>query len=195
MSTKDKTVILPNDPTAATLQTVTGWVSRDGRFYGDDERLARWAGSTHVKCDECDAVMEKLWIKCRKCREKKAHEAYLKFPEKEWDGVSPLALHDTDTYFWDWGDVVSYAEDTNQNPSNLCLVFCTPIKPALLDANEMFCDQLAEDGEVEDDAILAAIEALNQAIKNAKPFSWYPGKVKADVSKWCAEKETKEPNA
>ena len=42
-------VVMIDDPRAATLVTVTGWRSRDGRFYGDNEHSARWAGCTHVK--------------------------------------------------------------------------------------------------------------------------------------------------
>ena len=46
-------VVMIDDPRAATLVTVTGWRSMDGRFYGDNEHAARWAGCTHVKCLAC----------------------------------------------------------------------------------------------------------------------------------------------
>ncbi|CAB4172456.1 hypothetical protein UFOVP935_22 [uncultured Caudovirales phage] len=46
-------VVMIDDPQAATLVTVTGWRSRDGRFYGDNEHAARWGGCTHVKCLAC----------------------------------------------------------------------------------------------------------------------------------------------
>ncbi len=39
----DDPIILPDSPLAARHRTVTGWVSRDGRFFGDDEQTARRA--------------------------------------------------------------------------------------------------------------------------------------------------------
>ena len=39
-------IVLLEDAEAATLKTVTGWVSRDGLFFGSDERTARWSGAT-----------------------------------------------------------------------------------------------------------------------------------------------------
>ena len=42
-----KQIILPESPEAASVQTVTGWVSRTGRYWGNDERMARYDGSTH----------------------------------------------------------------------------------------------------------------------------------------------------
>lgn len=38
----DKSVIMFDSPEAATYRTdIKGWVSRDGRYYGEDERGAR----------------------------------------------------------------------------------------------------------------------------------------------------------
>lgn len=45
-------MILASSPEAASIQTVTGWVARDGRFWGDDERMARYCGSTHSICEK-----------------------------------------------------------------------------------------------------------------------------------------------
>lgn len=178
--TKTKKVIMFDSPEAAQLRTVTGWVSSDGRFYGDDERIARYAGCTHRKCERCEAVIPKSQIICDSCRRKDMDAKYDALESKEWDGVTPLALFDDDTYFWEWSDVEEYAEDHDCEVSDLRLVICYPVKPRPLSADEMFCDELAEDGESPDD-VKDAVEALNQAIESAPPFSWYPGKVKPKV--------------
>ena len=44
-----KKIILPESPEAASIQTVTGWVSSNGRYWGNDEHMARYDGSTHRK--------------------------------------------------------------------------------------------------------------------------------------------------
>ena len=61
-----------DDPRAATLVTVAGWRSRDGRFYGDNEHAARWSGCTHVKCVSCGDPTNKICSVCQSCREKAA---------------------------------------------------------------------------------------------------------------------------
>ena len=47
----EKQIIMEDSPEAASIQTVTGWVSRTGRFWGNDERMARFDGSTHNRRD------------------------------------------------------------------------------------------------------------------------------------------------
>lgn len=56
-----ETMILPSSDEAAQQVTVTGWRSREGLFYGNDERIARWAGATHVECSECGKPTPKPW--------------------------------------------------------------------------------------------------------------------------------------
>lgn len=179
-------VVMMDSPEAATEQTVTGWVSRDGFFFGKDERTARYAGATHRACEECGKAIEKNWIVCPLCREKKMSEKFTKLDRRKWDGVTPLAIWDTDTYFFSLEDVEQYCEENEVEMLNLCLVFCDPIKPREVDAGDLFHDELPEDGEVQDSDIIAAVDALNKAIRKAQPFSWYPGKVAADLSEVAA---------
>ena len=172
---KTETMVLFDSPEAATLQTVTGWVSRDGRFYGNDERIARYAGCTHRKCESCDNVVDKGHIYCDVCTTKRTAEKYAALPTKEWSG-EPLCTYDDDRYFFDWESVEDYCEDHDTKPEDLMLVICDPVKPKHFDS-DLFTDYLAEDGEVPD-GILAALDVLNTAIDNAPPFSWYPGEVR-----------------
>ena len=48
----DKKRILYDSPEAASVQTVTGWVSSRGMFCGNDEHMARHHGSTHRVCEK-----------------------------------------------------------------------------------------------------------------------------------------------
>ena len=83
---------------AAKQTTVTGWVSRHGKFYGENEHLARWDGCTHRICG-CGNEMERAYTACQQCRSKKHREQYEAMPFKEWDGVAMLVLYGDDTYF------------------------------------------------------------------------------------------------
>lgn len=49
---KEKKIIPYDSPEAASFKTVTGWVSSDGIFCGNDEHVARYRGCTHIKCNE-----------------------------------------------------------------------------------------------------------------------------------------------
>jgi len=182
-----KEVVMFESEDAAQLKTVTGWVSRDGRFYGDDERIARYAGCTHRKCGSCESTVEKYRIYCDACTSKRTIEKYLTLESKPWDGETPLCTYDDDRYFFDWESVEEYCEDNEIKLEDLMLVICDPVKPSLLDANEMFCDELAEDGECPEE-VANAIEAVNEAIRKASPFSWYPGKFRAIFASGAASR-------
>lgn len=184
---EDKKIVMFDSSEAATLKTVTGWVSRDGRFYGDDERIARYAGCTHQACDQCEAIVPRGRLICDACRNKATAAKYSALEAKEWDGETPLALFDCDTYFFDFESVEDYCDQNDCKVEDLQLVICTPIKPALLSADDLFCDSLPEDGETPD-AVKDAVEAVNQAIIAAPPFSWYPGKFRAVFAQESSEK-------
>jgi len=167
-------VILDTDPEAAQLKTLKLWVSRNGLAYSD-ERTARYDGCTHKKC-ECGELMEKRWLSCGKCRDKADRERYLKMPTKEYDGKTPLVLYNTDTYFFDAGDLFFYCEEHNVKETDLPLVMCDPVYAHTIDPNEYYVDELPEDGEVPH-PIQAAFDEMNKKISEHKePFCWVQGK-------------------
>ena len=165
-----KQVVMRESDEAAQLKTVTGWVSRHGQFFGDDERTARWAGCTHEVCDGCGAVIDRGW--CKSCREKKDLEKWLAAPREPWDGTTPLYSDAFDKYFFhdEWEE---FAEDKGVDLDDLRLYICTPQYGRPIDS-QYFEDELPEDGEVPD-GIQTAMDALNKAIEEAGPLSWYPG--------------------
>jgi hypothetical protein len=173
---KTETIVMFDSPEAAKQVTVTGWVSRDGWFYGDDERIARYAGCTHRKCETCENTVIKGRIYCDSCTHKRTVARYDALPTKEWDGETPLCCFDDDRYFFDWESVEEYCEDNETTVEDLMLVICDPVKPRHFDT-ELFADYLPDDGEAPDE-VVAALDVLNAAIDKAPPFSWYPGKVR-----------------
>ena len=86
----EEKIILPESDEAAAFQKLVGWVSREGRFYGQDEQAARWGGATHVKCSKCGKPTNKSYTVCKKCREEQAHKRYVNFPVIMWDENVPI---------------------------------------------------------------------------------------------------------
>ena len=168
-------IILPDSPEAATYRTdITGWVSRDGLYFGKDEELARYSGCTHKKC-ECGNIFEKSWIQCEKCRladkEKRQAEALAKMPRQEWDGETPLYEEASDRYLFDAGEVEDLCDDEGKTFDEMQFQICAPNHPRMIDTDD-FSDDFPEDGEAPDD-LVAAIEAFNNATKDVV-LSWSP---------------------
>ena len=171
MTTKNE-VILPESPQAASIQTVTGWVSRGGQFWGNDERTARVVGSTHRLC-ECGEIIEQRSY-CRKCADKRRKEKFLAMKRVPWDGVSMLYSEANDKYYSDPEEAQEDLDD-EETLDVLRLVICKP-NYASLDEDD-FSDLLPDDGYGDCDPpqhLLDAIEAFNADMKSS-PLSWSPG--------------------
>ena len=168
-------VILFGSDEAAHIQTgISGWVSRRGRFFGDDERAARYDGCTHILCEDCGSPCPKGRLVCGKCSDVRDEKRYQSMPKEEWDGEGMLYSDAADKYFSDWEDVEDYCEDEDIEVSKLRLVICEPNYLPFIN-DDFGCDELAEDGELPD-TIIQAIEDFNKVIKETGAVSWYPGK-------------------
>ena len=168
---------------AAKQVTVTGWQSRNGRFYGDNEHLARWDGCTHRICS-CGSEMERAYTICRGCSAKKRLEQYEAMPFKEWDGKTMLTLHDDDRYFNDEDEVRDYCEMEEVPIEELRLVICEP-QYAWEIGEDYYCDILPEDMTLDDcySQLAEAIEKVNELIrKKEKPISWTDGKFRTALT-------------
>lgn len=162
---------------AASLQTVTGWVSSDGRFYGADEHLARWAGCTHKTC-ACGKITSKHYTICDACREEKRAERYRSMPEG--DPCGDMVYSDAcQRYFNDMSDAADYAAEAGVPISGLDLVCCEPAHMRGIDW-DYWADGLPEDRMLSDcapKAIIDKLEELNAMIRASKiVLSWWPGK-------------------
>lgn len=177
MNQKDEKTIPYDSPEAASIQTVTGWVSRSGRFWGNNEHMARFDGCTHRKCEKCEALISvRGYTICDQCREAKEIEKYQAMPSKPWDGVSMLYSHAADTYFSDLDEVSYHCEENDCTPDSLRLVICEPNFANEIDASDHYSDDLPEDGDLPAD-LDEAFHRLNEVIRACKtPLSWSPGK-------------------
>jgi hypothetical protein len=172
-------IIFPDDPEAATLQTVTGWVSRNGQFFGSDERIARYAGSTHARCEECGGTASKGWLVCDDCKGKRDAAKYAALERKKWDGEAMLYSDLKDRYYTDLSQADDDLED-GESLEKLMLRICEPNYPRQID-DDYFCDEMTEDGDLPDD-LVAAMDAFNEVVKKSKPLSWSPGDYAVDLS-------------
>lgn len=173
-------IIFPDDPRSATYRTdICGWVSRDGRFFGEGpqvEELARAAGATHVHCNSCGAPVEsrRYYRLCALCKIRQEAARFLDMPEAEWDGKAMLYSQTLDRYYTDM-DAVHDELDEGGALTDLQLVICEPIYARQL-ASDFFEDQLPDDPYIDPPPDLEdAIEAFNKAVEGLI-LSWEPGK-------------------
>lgn len=176
----DEKMVLNTDDEAATYRTdISGWVSRNGRYFGDDERLARWDGCTHILCD-CGEPTEKPWTKCKKCREAERDKHFATLEKKPWDGKVPLCIWDDDQYFWSEEEIEEYCEELGLELKELKLLICEPVYAREINPDEYYEDDLPEGVEGVEDDLWEEFEALNKYIRETKPIlSWMPSKYAA----------------
>ncbi|MCS3433672.1 hypothetical protein [Klebsiella sp. BIGb0407] len=173
-NTEAKTIMM-DSPAAASIQTVTGWVDRDGRFWGNDEYQARWCGATHRKCKEHpdDHPIHEIRSYCEICHKLKREAHFATLERVVWGG-EPLVIFDDDTYFFDMESLADYCLDNSVLPSELQLVICSPNYPAEFDIEQHCENEFPEDGDISllSKDIQGAVAALNKAIKASPPISW-----------------------
>ena len=179
---EEKLIILSEDDAAASMKTesVTGWFDRHGRFWGTDERMARYSGSTHNKCSGCGNAVEHRTY-CEPCARAKEVSNYEAMERKPWDGDAMLYSVATQQYFEDLDEVAEYCEVEGTSPRDLLLVICDPKYAEEIDGEEHFSDDLPEDGELPAE-LQKAFEVLNKAIRDCRtPLSWWPSKVALEI--------------
>ncbi len=175
--------IFPASPGVATYQTnISGWVDRHGRFWGEDEYLARFNGSTHKKC-ECGNVIEKNGY-CKPCSERKSIEIFNKYPTQEitdkyLKSGCPFYSDLGDAYYWGIDDLFDKLLDSGNPVSleNIRLQFCKPIYARELD-EDYFCDELPEDGDIPPE-IREAMATFNAMIRGIV-LSYEPASIRVD---------------
>jgi hypothetical protein len=179
----EQPIILSTSDEAAQQITVTGWVSRNGHFYGSDERTARYDGCTHRPCESCGTPTGRHEVKCPPCR--KAHDdaKFAALPFEPYDG-KPVALYHDDEYFFDEDDIINYAEEHEIPITDLRLVKCVPQYAEEVDPRDIYEDLLPEDGELPD-YVIAAFDILNATLRNfpeKRPISWMPTSVRIELT-------------
>lgn len=169
----NKIVMFDSDEAASFKTNISGWVSRQGHFWGDDERAARYDGCTHTRCEDCGKPVDRGRLICQKCHNIRQIKKYNTLPKEEWDEKGMIYSNAADRYFMDWEEVDAFIENEGGKVEELRLVICEPQYLPLLDSFDYGYDSLAEDGELPD-AVVQAIEDFNKVIKNVGAVSWHP---------------------
>jgi hypothetical protein len=184
-------IILPDDPRAASIMTVTGWVSRTGHFFGsrsDSEHMARYDGSTHRKCEGCGAIIDKSGY-CRVCHAEREIEKFNKMEKRPWNGTDTLYSFSSDEYFFSQEDLDDHCDNEGVTPAELRLVICVPTYATPIDPVEHYCDDLPEDRDEVPGEVADAFKELNDRLIEAKVIlSWSPGRYAADLGPQEASK-------
>ncbi|WP_145517352.1 hypothetical protein [Yersinia mollaretii] len=180
MNNLEAKVILMDSAEAASIKTVTGWFSSDGRFFGNNEGLARYAGASHRKChNNPEHPIYRVNSYCEICHAEKQKINFHAMPRKAWEG-EPLIINDHDQFFFDADDLRDYCMENLVLPHELDLVICTPNHPYEIDGSDIFCDKLPEDGELPSE-LQEAFDTLNAAIRKSEPLSWSAGEYAAII--------------
>lgn len=162
-------IVLFDSAEAATYRTgLSGWVNRDGHFFGDGEDAeasARYAGCTHKACASCGEPAPKAYIHCDTCRQKASDARYQAMPVGEWDGEAQLYSEVTERFYPDPEEALEDADDPK-------LILCVPVYARRLD-DEFFADLMPEDADLPEE-LARAIEVFNVAVAGVV-LSWEPG--------------------
>ncbi|AEJ01219.1 hypothetical protein Nit79A3_1387 [Nitrosomonas sp. Is79A3] len=171
--------IFPESEEAAKFVTgISGWVDRYGGFFGTNEKLARYSGSTHKHCG-CGAAIPKNSY-CEPCCKNKNSELYLIIERREWDQKTPLFSQSHDKYLFDKDDLFDLmCEAQVTDPDELELFICEPNHLGEIES-DYWADYLPDDGELPPE-VEAALEEFNAVIRKSEPVSWSPGKFAAIV--------------
>ena len=100
------------------------------------------------------------------------------YPVEKWDGETPCCVFDSDIYFFDEDSLLDYVAE-HEPDAELRICKCKPMHLSFVNEDN-WADDLPEDGELPDE-VAAAVEALNKAISEAGPVSWWEDKIAIDV--------------
>ena len=177
-----KTETIPFEQAAEHRTGLEGWVCKTcHRFWGVDERTARWCCATDLECDEegcATRVRKGGFTVCVSCADKRALAQWTKLTEVPWDGTTPLCLHDHDMYFFSPDDLDYYLDEhEGLTIESLRLVVCEPSQKPDFSIMDFLEDYLPEDGhDVGDPAEIE--KQVNQWIKENAPTVWYAGETR-----------------
>jgi RNA polymerase subunit RPABC4/transcription elongation factor Spt4 len=164
---------------AAEEATVTGWVCKTcRRFWGTDERMARWCCANSIACKKCDGRIDDSYTVCRSCRDAEKHARWGKYQAVDWDGVTPLCVYDSDKFLFSADDLASWLDDRGEIPlDDVRLVLCQRVEYREFEVSDFISDSLPDnyDYELDDQKIN---DAVNDWIRDNAPASWTPSNVR-----------------
>lgn len=174
MKQHDHPPVYSESAASATIKTVTGWVSRDGYFFGADETGARRAGSSVRICREDPnhgAVPNNGY--CKECARIKDEQRWEKAPKVE-KSEGPFFLFDGDHFFRDIEEVEDYANDHDLDAVRLSVG--EPIFLKMPDAGDLFADDMPDEMDVPCEAY-RIVEVARAAIAALPSVGWEASRV------------------
>lgn len=166
---KQEMVMVDSD-SAATLETVQLWKSRNGHYYAD-EHAARYDGCTHVSCTDCQTPIHKNRTLCESCATIREKARYQTLPRQPYTD-DPIYVDDV--FLMDRDEVVDFCYDRDILPSTLIAFPCEPEYVAPIDPYDFYEVDRYEGGEIS--AVLEkTFDVLNQIIEYQQEIlSWHP---------------------
>jgi len=150
-----------------------------GIFFCEKCRIVSRDKDSADKCcspccsDTCGKETERYWTPCSECRAAKSRTSFLAKEPIDWDGKTPLTIHDSDEYFFDEESLIDYLYDNLLNVNEVLLELCEP------QYGQPFClvshleDALpTEDDFYLDDEGKAVEKAVNDWIEKQGALSW-----------------------
>lgn len=180
---------------AAEPVTVFGWKCRMcGRFYGDNERSARYCCHTDAPCD-CGKRKSRHQTMCDDCwhaEKVRLWESSEQVQCSEPTADNPWSLFDDDTYFFDVESFLEHCIENKVQPSEAFPVLCRQHKPGTFCLSDWLEDYSFEDEcPVDGVDLKIADEAVNAVLDRVERWPWYPDKKRrptdADLSRLDAE--------
>ena len=166
----------------------SGWFSRCKHFFGQDEALARFDGSTHKRCatEKCGVTLSREWAHtvCDPCLKKIKLAEYAQYPKLPWTGESHIYSIRDEEYFRNSEELSEYLYEVNTEvlfktcvtEEDLLLVHCYPEDYRILNA-EYWEDCIVEEQQELPEEILILIDELNEEIRALNPLCWTPGEI------------------
>jgi hypothetical protein len=172
-----KDTVLYKDAPVTYQENIKGWVTPAGRFWGEDEHMARLDACTHRECTKCGDPVEKTYTACSRCREIQRDILYAQMPIVEWDGETPLAIFDGDEFFYSEDELRDYKEENNIQA--LKIVLCEEVPAPRIDVDH-YCDYLPEDEDLSYEA-QNLLDSFNDSMAALLPKAWTPGRKRVMV--------------
>lgn len=192
--TRETKPLLPwNESAELRVITEPQWFCRTcGRFFGSDERQARYCCSGSRICEDCGKECHKHFTVCNSCDRIRREKKWFEKPVVSWDGEFPITLWDSDEFFFDLESLQDYIYELELDEgetlidyvNNMRFTSCKPTKPRDFDLSSLFEDCLGDDQDPPENDELE--KAVNDWVKSLIPVSYNMTGQRLDVSQVIA---------